>query len=151
MKSLHLPWIVAWSIVLAGSVWSQARGAWWQRASGDGAVGLRWNETTTATPMLDGKPVVSYAAATSGSSAMSRITSGTRQAVSGAVDLITLKPLRNRLFAKKAEPPAWQSQAKPWNPQPEKKPSFLGSLFKPKEQPRGPTTVNEFIAQPKPQ
>ena len=154
MKTPHFPWIVAWLIVLAGSLLSNVDGAWWNPGTKDaGSVSLWGRPTTTSTPMLNGQPVVTYAANPASGSAFGKIASGTKQLVGGAVDIVTLKPVRTRLFSKKpTQTPVWQSQPQAWNPQQqEKKPGFFSSIFKSKEPEKKPSTVNEFLAQPKPE
>ena len=114
-----------------------------ESSSADAASWWPWSSTKTTTtartfgpPMSGGKPVVTQAS----TSTWSKITSGTKKAVTTTVDVVTLKPLRDK-WSKPAAPAT--STAKP------KSSSGWNSWFKPKEE-KKISTVSEWMAQPRP-
>lgn len=78
------------------------------------------------------------------------LSSGTKQAFSKATDVVTLKALRNQQPVSR-NPSTWHPTPVPVGRQVKSsKPSFLGSLFKPKEEPKKLQTINDFLSLPRP-
>lgn len=92
----------------------------------------------------------------SGPSWTARIASGTRDAWEGAVDIVTLKPLRTAVAPKppKSSGPPWaqvnsgqtSSRAKP---KASESSSWFGGWFRGAEEPSRPRTANDFLSQPR--
>ncbi|HEY5315823.1 MAG TPA: hypothetical protein VIK18_25060 [Pirellulales bacterium] len=74
-----------------------------------------------------------------------------RRAVTNTVNVLTFKPLRDKLSGNPTTHNPW-SQAPPvTNTSAKKRPGMLGSLFKPKPKKKtGPQTVSEWISQDRP-
>lgn len=113
-----------------------------------------WNpfskKETTKTPMMNGQPLVTRAPANA--SMGQRLGDGTKKVAQGAVDVVTLKPLREAMSTEKPQAKGANRYPMPQMNKPAaKKPGMFDSLFgskKPKK--TGPQTMNEWIAQPRP-
>jgi hypothetical protein len=80
------------------------------------ADGWKWNPLagrpkTTSLPLMNGKPLVR--SAKSNPAVTSQVAGGAKWAAQGAVDLVTLKPLRSAISHSPKQSPAW----KPYTPQ----------------------------------
>ncbi len=148
MKTL-LRWL-AFALLLSLAVPDRTAVGWgWNPFAKDSKTPTK-NVLTTRTTLINGRkissPVSSQWRSTPSAASQS---GGAKKAMSGAVDMLTLKPLRTKL----ATPPASQWSNKPPSstarPSKDAKPSFFSSLFKP-TQPPPPRTVTEWINQPSP-
>lgn len=142
MKTLAHPVVIVAliSISLAGASWAQAAWPWSKPESKTLPV-----SKTTHTPLIGGKPV--FTSASSQPSTWQKITSGTKKVATGTVDVLTLKPLRDKWSADKTP----KKTSAGYNVQPKKSSnsSWLGSMFKPKEE-KKIKTVGDWMAQPAP-
>lgn len=136
-------------------------------------TGKWWNPlpsqtSSTSTPLINGRPLQS-AASSAGSGVQSiagSMTQGTKQVVGGTFDLLTLKPLRTAMSSpsqSRMQDQAWASA--PWTSSasnPTRKSSsrgnsrssesggFWSNLFSSREEPELPSTMQEWVAQPRP-
>ena len=148
MKTL-LRWL-AFALLLSLAVEDRTAGGWdWNPFAKVGKTPTK-NVSTTRTTLINGRKISSPVSDQWRSTPPGTSQPGAaKKAMSGAVDMLTLKPLRNKL----ATPPASQWSNKPPSstvrPNKDAKPSFFSSLFKP-AQPKPPRTVTEWINQPSP-
>ncbi len=148
MKTL-LRWLACVCLITLCVQQRTAEGWNWNPFAKDNKTPTK-NVSSTRTTLINGKKINSpvskqWNSAPPGSSQPS----ATKKAMSGAVDMITFKPLRNKL----AGPPASQWSSKPPSsaarPSKDAKPSFFSSLFKPSQAPP-PRTMSEWLNQPSP-
>jgi hypothetical protein len=144
-----LRWL-AFALLLSLAVQERTAEGWsWNPFSNDNKTPTK-NVSVTRTTLINGKKVSSPV------SKQWRSTppgvpqpSPAKKAMTSAADMITFKPLRNKLLG----PPASQWSNKPPSssvrPSKDAKPSFISSLFKPTP-PKPPSTVTEWINQPSP-
>jgi hypothetical protein len=86
---------------------------------------------------------------------LTQIDLGAKKLVKGTVDLITLKPLRDKMSTSSKKSSAKKSSAKTYSTRKsrakkEKKPSFWSSLFKPKKEEKRVETMKDFVGLPRP-
>jgi hypothetical protein len=103
------------------------------------------------TPLVNGRPLVTHVSEKT-ASVGEKLAQGTKKVATGTVDLVTLKPLRTKsepqTNSRKPGGAGWRFEAA--NKKPQKKKTFLGSLFQPKEPPKGPQTIGEWMAMDRP-
>lgn len=137
MKALVTPIVVVLSLWTA----SEAQAIWpW----GNGKTQKVPASTSGGTPLIGGKPVYTTAA---GPSTWDKFASGTKKVASGTVDVLTLKPIRDKWSTSgptKPTPPT------PPTPVKASKSSWFGSWFKPKPPEKKIKTVGDWMGQPMP-
>ncbi len=140
MKTLGLPTVIVAFMTVSLALSSVAGAAWPWSASKPKTLPLT---QTASTPLSGGKPVVTHV---SGSSTWQKFSSGTKKVATGTVDVLTLKPIRDKWSTDKTP----KKTSAGYNAQPKKSnSSWFGSWFKPKEE-KQIKTVGDWMAQPQP-
>ncbi len=141
MKTMGQPTVVVAFLTVCLGVNSLAVAAWPWSSTQNKTLPLT---QTSSTPLSGGKPLVTQAG---GPSAWQKISTGTKKVATGTVDVLTLKPIRDKWATDKTP----KRDSAGYNIQPKKKSesSWFGSWFKPKEE-KKIKTVGDWMAQPQP-
>ncbi len=123
----------------------QNQASFWQKfwlPKGSKSTPVTRANGTTRTPLINGRPIWQPVSNTSGSIGQT-MANGTKKAASTVADVVTLKPLRDKVSA--------SSQPKYSSSHAEKKNKGLSSLFarKPPER-KGPKTISEWMSMERP-